>query len=156
MPVFSRRGTPAPSTVSDTVLMLSSFNWQARGREKRVSVVCCVLNLPNTRQFCDWAMADLPAVVSQQLQYTAWDCQCLAAWTAAYSEIRRQLSPAGKGGGADVHKAAHGPAGAWCSCVSCRLELLFFPVHLSTVDLRGVWNRAFIRLSTYRAWWFRF
>lgn len=136
--------------------MLSSFNWQACGRERRVSVVCCVLNPRNIRQFCAWAMADLPAVISPQCEYTVWDFQRLAAGLLHLQKSVGSYSPEGKGGGADVHKEAQRPAGARFSHASCELERLFIPVHSSTADLRGVWNTAFSRLCKYRAWWFGF
>lgn len=155
--VFAKRRTPAPSAVSNTVLMLSSFNWQPHGRERRVSVVCCVLNPPNIRQFSAWAVADLPAVINQQLEYTVWDFQCLAAGAAAYSEIRRQLfQPRGKGWW------------GWCSQTSTRAcRCLVFTcalwtwaaVHPSPLVRHCSWwgwNRALIRLWKYHAWYFGF
>lgn len=50
-PPASRMGTPAPSTVTNTVLMHGSSHWQVRGRERRGSMVCCDLNPHNKRSF---------------------------------------------------------------------------------------------------------
>lgn len=50
-------------------------------------------------------------------------------------------SPEGKGGGADGHREAQGPAGARCSRASCGLELLLLiSVNSATAHLWGAWN----------------